>query len=106
MRAHLLPDRFIAIVKLMTQTADHSAGLPDDLLDHAVQLLGMAREELERAQRGAGAHLEDALVEAGDTIDEQRAKIAAARTADEEEAEATGEADRRRGAWFPTYRAI
>jgi hypothetical protein len=51
-------------------------------------------------------HLEDALVEAEDTINEQQAKIAAARTADEDEAEMTGEVDRRRSAWFPTYRAI
>jgi len=61
----------------------------------------MAREWLEQAQCGAGVHL--ALVEAADTIDEQQAKIAAARTADDDEAEATGEADRRR--WFPAYRA-
>jgi len=90
----------------MTQTADHSASSPGNPLDRAIQLLGMAREELERAQGGAGAHLEDALVEAEDTIDEQQAKIAAARTADEDEAEATGDADRRRSAWFPTYRAV
>jgi len=88
----------------MTQTADHSAGLPEDPLDRAMQLLGMAHEELERAQGGAGVRLEDALVEAEDMIDEQQAKIAAARTADEDEAEATGEADRR--SWFPTYRAV
>lgn len=90
----------------MTQSADHSANLSSDPLDRAIQLLRMAREELGRAQRGAGLHLEDALVEAEDTIDEQQAKIAAARTADEDEAEATGEADRRRSAWFPTYRAV
>lgn len=89
----------------MTQTADHSAHLSSDPVDRAIQLLAMAREELERAQGGAGAHLEDALVEAEDMIDEQQAKIAAARTADADEAEATGEADRRRSAWFPTYRA-
>jgi len=65
----------------------------------------MAREELERAQGGAGAHLEDALVEAADLIDEQQGKIAAARTADEDSAEPTGESDRRRSAWLPTYRA-
>jgi len=48
----------------------------------------MGREQLGRAQGGAGgAHLEYALVGAGDMIDE---------------AEATGEAERR---WFPTYRA-
>jgi hypothetical protein len=88
----------------MTQTADHSANLSTDPLDRAIHLLGMAREELERAQAGAGVHLEDALVEAEDMIDEQQAKIAAARTADEDDAEATGEADRRRSAWFPTYR--
>ena len=87
----------------MTHTVDHSADLPSDPLDRAIQLLGMAREELELAQDGAGAHLEDALVEAGDMIDEQQAKIAAARSHDEAEAEASGEADRRR--WFPTYRA-
>jgi hypothetical protein len=90
----------------MTETADHSASLPNDPLDRAIQLLGMAREELGRAQRSAGMHLEDALVEAEDTINEQQAKIAAARTADEDEAEMTGEVDRRRSAWFPTYRAI
>jgi hypothetical protein len=89
----------------MTQTADHSPDLSGDPLDRAIRLLGMAREELARAQEGAGVHLEDALVEAGDTIDEQQAKIAAARTADEDEAEASGDADRRRHAWFPTYRA-
>jgi len=90
----------------MTQIADHSASLPNNPLDRAIQLLGMAREQLERAQGGAGAHLEDALVEAEDTIDEQQAKIAAARADDEDEAEATGEADRRRSAWFPAYRAV
>lgn len=90
----------------MTQTADHSASLSNDPLNRAIQLLGLAREELERAQSGAGVHLEDALAEAEDTIDEQQAKVAAARTADEDEAEATGEADRRRSAWFPTYRAV
>ena len=87
----------------MTKTADHSAGLPNDPLDRAIQLLGIAHQELERAQGGAGAHLEDTLVEAADMIDEQQAKIAAARTADQDEAEARGEAERRR--WFPTYRA-
>ena len=90
----------------MTHTADHSASLPDNPLDRAMQLLGLAREQLERAQGGAGTHLEDALVEAEDAIDEQQAKIAAARTDDDDEAEATGEADRRRSAWFPTYRAV
>ena len=85
--------------------ADHLASLPNDPLERTIQLLGMARDELERAQGGAGVHLEDALVDAQDTIDEQQAKIAAARTADEDEAEATGEADRRSSAWFPTYRA-
>jgi len=90
----------------MTHTVDYSAGLPNNPLDQAIQLLGMAREALERAQGGAGVHLEDALVEAEDMIDEQQAKIAAARTADDDEAEATGEADRRRSAWFPTYRAV
>jgi len=89
----------------MTQTTDHSAGLPSDPLDRAIQLLGMAREELELAQGGAGAHPDDALVEAADMIDEQQGKIAAARTADKDEAEATGESDRRRSPWFPTYRA-
>ncbi len=89
----------------MTQTADLSANSPSDPLDRAIQLLGMAREELNRAHAGAGAHLEDALVEAADAIDEQQAKITAARTADEDDVEATGEADRRRSAWFPTYRA-
>jgi len=89
----------------MTVAADHLASLPNDPLERTIQLLGMARDELERAQGGAGVHLEDALVDAQDTIDEQQAKIAAARTADEDEAEATGEADRRRSAWFPTYRA-
>ena len=89
----------------MTQSADHAAGLSSDPVARAIQLLGMAREALERAQGGAGAHLEDALVEAEDMIDEQQAKIAAARTADEDEAEASGEADRRRSAWFPSYRA-
>ena len=68
-----------------------------------MQLLEKAREELEQAQRGAGVRLEDALVEAADTIDDQQAKIAAARTGDEDEAGATGETDR--SAWFPTYRA-
>ena len=87
----------------MTHTVDHSAGLPSDPLDRAFQLLAMAREDLELAQDGAGAHLEDALVEAGDMIDEQQAKISAGRTADEDEAEARGDADR--SAWFPTYRA-
>jgi len=90
----------------MTQSADQSAGLPNDPLDRAIQLLGMACKELERAQDGAGVRLEDALVEAEDMIDEQQAKISAARTADENDAEATGEADRRRSAWFPTYRAV
>jgi len=72
----------------MTHTVDHSAGLPSDPLDRALQLLAMGREQLGRAQGGAGgAHLEYALVGAGDMIDE---------------AEATGEAERR---WFPTYRA-
>jgi len=78
--------------------------LASDPLDRAIQLLGRAREELKRAQRGAGVHLEDALVEAADIIDEQQAKVAAASAADEEEAEATDEADGR-SAWFPTYRA-
>jgi len=87
----------------MTEIADHLADSPNDPLSRAMQLLGMAREELERAQDGAGTHLEDALVEAADMIDEQQAKIAAARAADEDETEATGEADRR--SWFPTYRA-
>ena len=90
----------------MTQTADHSASLPNNPLDRAIQLLAMAREQLERAQGGAGTHLEDALVEAADMVDEQQAKIAAARTQDEDGEEATGEADRRRSAWFPTYRAV
>jgi hypothetical protein len=103
--AHLLPDQLIANVRPMTQSADHSAHLSGDPLDRAIQLLGRAREELERAQGSAGVHLEDALVEAEDMIDEQQAKIAAARTADEDEAEATGDADRRRSAWFPSYRA-
>lgn len=104
--AYLLPERFIANVRTMTQIADHSTHLSNDPLDRAVQLLGMAREELERAQGGAGLHLEDALVAAEDTIDEQLAKILAARAADEDDAEATGDADRRRRAWFPTYRAV
>jgi len=38
----------------MTQTADHLAGSPNDPLDRAIQLLGMAREQLERAQGGVG----------------------------------------------------
>ena len=101
-----MPDWLIANVKPMTEGPDHSTGLPDDPLGRAVQLLGMACEELERAQGGAGVRLEDALVEAEDMIDEQQAKISAARTADENDAEATGEADRRRSAWFPTYRAV
>ena len=60
----------------MTKTADHLAGLPGDPLDRAIQLLGMAHEQLELAQGGAGMHLEDALVEAADMVDEQQAKIA------------------------------
>lgn len=79
-----MPDRLVANVRPMTQTADHSARLPNGSLDRAIQLLGMAREELERAQDRAGVHLEDALVEA----------------------ESTGDTDRRRGAWFPGYRAV
>ncbi len=91
----------------MTQTAGYSTELSREPLDRTIQLLGMAREELEleRAHAGAGAHLEDALVEAADVIDDQQAKITAARTADEDDAEGTGEADRRRSAWFPTYGA-
>ena len=90
----------------MAQSADHSGGLPSDLLDWAIQLLGMAREQRERAQDAAVVHLRDALVEAEDMIDEQKATISAARTADKDEAEVTGEADRLRRAWFPTYRAV
>jgi hypothetical protein len=89
----------------MTHTADQSAGLPNNALYQAIQFVGMAPEQFEWAQGGAGRRLEDALVEAEDTVDEQQAMTANTRGADEDEADVTGAAVRRRSARLPAYRA-
>jgi hypothetical protein len=77
-----------------------------DLLQRVTQSLEFAREQLWRAQQESmGAHVDDTLIDADEAIGEQLAKLDRALAADAAGREESGEADRERQAWFPTYRA-
>jgi len=52
-----------------------------------------------------GPHVDDTLIDADEAIGEQLAKLDRALAADAAGREESGEADRERHAWFPTYRA-
>jgi hypothetical protein len=85
---------------------EFSAAFSGDLLQRVTRSLEFAREQLRRAQQESmGPHVDDTLIEADEAIGAQLADLARAMAADAAAREESGEADRERQTWFPTYRA-
>jgi hypothetical protein len=72
---------------------DHEARL--------TQLLRIAQQEAQLAQRSASPRMEDALIEVEHALAEQLAVLVLANEDDAADAEASGAAERKRQAWRP-----
>lgn len=80
--------------------------LRGDHLSRALDALRIARHHARIAQGAAdGRHLQEALAELDEAVDDHLARIRNAVEDDAAEAEENGEADRRRRACFPAYSA-
>lgn len=80
--------------------------LSGDHLDRLRQVLDAAGRQARIAQdSGYGRHAEDALAETEEAIGAHLGRIESALKADKAEAEESGEAERLRRSWFPTYSA-
>jgi hypothetical protein len=76
-------------------------------LDRLRQALEVAGHQARTAQSGGyGRHVEDALMEIGETIGDHLARINNALDDDKAEAEESGEAERRRRAHYSRYAAV
>ena len=83
--------------KTFALTGDHEASL--------TQLLRIAQQEAQLAQRSASRRMEDALIEVEHALAEQLAVLVLANEEDAADAEASGAMERERQAWRP-LRAI
>jgi hypothetical protein len=81
--------------------------LSGERLDRLRQALEVAEHQARVAQHGGyGRHVEDALVEIEEAISDHLARIDDALDDDKAEAQASGEAERDRRAYFPHYEAV
>ena len=72
-----------------------------DSNQRVVELLRLTQEQARIAQRSATPRLQDALTDLEDMLSDCIAALANAAEDDTEDAEASGEAERRRRAWQP-----
>jgi hypothetical protein len=80
--------------------------LTGDPLDRIHQALAVAQQQVRAGQEVLdGRHLADALVEAEETLGDVAIGLRRAVDADKNDAEASGETERHRQAWYPVYRA-
>jgi hypothetical protein len=79
--------------------------LSGDKLSRARQALEFARSQARMAEDSYGPHVEQALIEIQDAISDHVARIRNAVADDLADAEANGDADRERRAWYPSYQA-
>jgi hypothetical protein len=80
--------------------------LSGETMDRFRQALTIARYQARIAQNGGyGRHTEDVLVEVEAEMAAYLTRIRGALDHDKAEAEESGEAERERQSWFPSYRA-
>jgi hypothetical protein len=80
--------------------------LSGDLLHRLRQSLQIARQQAQAAHAGGyGRRVDDALTETEEAITAELARLAAAVSDDQADAEESGAAEQARQNWFPRYRA-